>query len=336
MNVEVTTLPESRVALKVELTPGEVDQALDRTYRQLVQRVAIPGFRKGKAPRSVVERTVGPDLFLHEATEDAMRWGYRKAIDQEKLVPIDEAEVSAGDDHDHLDVGREFSFEATVSVKPDVQLPDYRGLEIDRSVVEVSDEDVDNLLHDLQERTATLEPTSSPADEGMVVTMNIAGKVGGREIVNEENGEFELRDEERQGSDPVFPGLSRELIGVKPGDIKDIALLLPEMYRDDELAGKTLALRILVKEIKRKILPELGDELAQSVSEMKTLDELRGRLRDNIEIERKYAADQELADRVADAVTSRTFVEIPRVLVEEELDRGVEEMRRAFDSQRLS
>src|SRR3954454_22773998 len=96
MKVEVTKLPESRVALKVELSPQEVEQALDRTYKQIVQRVNVPGFRKGKAPRSIVERMVGAEFFLHEATDEAVRWGYRKAVDQEKLVPIDQADVKTG------------------------------------------------------------------------------------------------------------------------------------------------------------------------------------------------------------------------------------------------
>src|SRR5438270_10871063 len=103
MNVEVTRLPESRVALKVELTPEEVDGALDRTYKQLVQRVNVPGFRKGKAPRAVVERMVGPEFFLHEATDEAVRWGYRKALDQSGVVPIGEAEIDAGESHDQDD-----------------------------------------------------------------------------------------------------------------------------------------------------------------------------------------------------------------------------------------
>src|SRR5947209_7511368 len=133
MNVEVTRLPESRVELKIQLTPEEVNQALDRTYKQLVQRVNIPGFRKGRAPRAVVERMVGPELFLHEATDEAIRWGYRKAVDQENLTPIDQADIQAGgegDDHheQHVELDHPFSFEATVAVKPEVELPDYNAL----------------------------------------------------------------------------------------------------------------------------------------------------------------------------------------------------------------
>src|SRR5438270_7186088 len=115
MNVEVTRLPESRVALKVELTPEEVDGALDRTYKQLVQRVNVPGFRKGRAPRSVVERMVGAEYFLHEATDEAVRWGYRKAIDNENLIPIDQAEIDTGPDaQEKVEAGATFIFERTV------------------------------------------------------------------------------------------------------------------------------------------------------------------------------------------------------------------------------
>jgi len=180
MNVEVTKLPESKVALKVELSPAEVDQALDRTYKQLVQRVTVPGFRKGKAPRPVVERMVGNDLFLHEATEEAVRWGYRKAVDQVNVTPIDEAEITPTEgEHDHLEAGEAYRFEATVAIKPEVQLPDYHTIHIERPQVEVTESDVDSLLNDLLQRNATLEPVVRPAAYGDVVTMNVTARVGG-------------------------------------------------------------------------------------------------------------------------------------------------------------
>jgi trigger factor len=337
MNVEVTRLPESRVALKVDLTAEEVDQAVDRTYRQLVQRITVPGFRKGKAPRSMVERVVGREAFLHQATEEAIRWGYRKAIDQAGVTPIDEAEIEAGtESHDHLHPGEGFQFEATVAVRPEVQLPDYRAIQIERPGIEVSDGDVDSLLEELRERSATLEPTMLPADVGMVVTMNITGRVEGDEVLHNDNADFELRNEDEAGPDPVLPGLSKELIGTNRGDIREIALSLPELYENQELAGKTMFLRILVKEIKRKVLPPLDNDLAQSVSELETLEELRQALRSNIELERRLEADQQLINEAVEAVTSRTFVEIPPVLIEDEIDRMLDDMRRAFERQHLS
>lgn len=338
MNVEVTRLPESRVALKVELTPQEVDQAFERTYKQLVQRVNIPGFRKGKAPRPVVERLLGHELFVHEATEEAVRWGYRKAVDEVHLTPIDEAEINAGDgDHDHVEAGHPFQFEATVAVRPDVQLPDYKTIHLDRPEVEVDEQDIDDLIRRLQESHATLEPVVRPAQIGDVVTMNMVAKVEGIEVLNDENFEYELRDE--SGDDAVttpLPGLSAELTGANRGDIREVTLHLPELYVDPELADKTMFLRILVKEIKRKVPPELDDEFAQSVGEFQTLEEVRDTLRQNLLLERKLEADEKVVGEAVEAVTSRTFVEIPPLLIAEELDRMIDDMRGMFERQRLS
>lgn len=337
MNVEVTKLPESKVALKVELAANEVEQALDRTYKQLVQQVAIPGFRKGKAPREVLERIVGPEYFLHEATEEAVRWGYRKAIEQEALTPIDEAKIAMDEnDHAHLHEGESFRFEASVTVQPDVQLPDYHALHVERPEIVISDEDVETLLHDLQERTATVEPVERPADIGDVITMNVTGGVGSEEIINEDNADFLLRDETVQDADPTLPGLSKQMVGSKPGDIREITLQMPADHPNPEVADKQLELRILVKEVKQRVLPPLDDDFAQSVSEFETLENVREALRTNLTIERTAEAEDKVVAEVMEAVTSRTFVDIPQVLVEEELDREIDDMRSMLERQQLS
>jgi trigger factor len=335
MDVEVTRLPESRVALKIELAPQEVEQALHRTYTNLVQRVNIPGFRRGKAPRPVVERMVGRDLFLHEATDEAVRWAYRKAIDQEKLSPIDEAEIKPveGED-DHLHPNEPFRFEATVTVRPDVRLPEYESLRVERTQAEVTDQDLDALLTDIRQRNATLEPTVRPAQLGDVVTMNIVARVGGEEALNDENFEYELRERDEE-SNPLLIGLSAELVGANRGDISEVGLPLAEGSLPEGEAGKTVLVRALIKEIKRKVLPDLDDEFAQSVSELQTLDELRAVLRENLEAERKLQADEKLVNDAIEAVTSRTFIEIPPALVEEELDRMMGDLRQQFQSSRL-
>lgn len=337
MNVEVTRLPESRVALQVELTPDEVEAALDRTYKQLVQRVSIPGFRKGKAPRAVVERMVGAEYFLHEATDEAVRWGYRKAIDTENLTPIDQAEIDTGPDaHEHVEVGEPFHFEATVAVKPEVQLPDYSTIRVEREPVEVSDDDVNEVLEDIRQRNATLEPVNRPAQFSDVVTINVTGRVDGEEIINNDNAEFELTDEENGEPDVTLPGLSAELVGISAGEIREVALSLPPTYGDENLASKTMLVRVLAKETKRKVLPDLDDDFAQSVSAFPTFEELCDAIRSNIELERRMEADEKLVTDALEAVTERTFIDIPPVLVEEEIDRTIEDMRATFERQRLS
>jgi trigger factor len=338
MNVEVTRLPESRVTLAIELTPEEVEGALDRTYRQLVHRVSIPGFRKGKAPRPVVERMLGPETFLHEATDEAVRWGYRKAVDQENLTPLEVADIDvSGDDHAHLHPGEPFRFEATVAIRPQVELPDYHTISVTRPEVEVSDEDVENLMTELRERAATLEPVQRPAQVGDTVTMNITARVGGEEVVNQDDFDFPVRSEEEEAdARTVFPGLSEQLVGARPGDIKEITLPLPEDYPQEDWAGKTMFVRALVKEVKRTVLPEVDDDFVQSVSNFETQDELRQALRSNIEAERQMQANEQLVRDSVEALTSRTFVDIPPVLIEEELDRMMDDLRRAFEQQGMA
>ncbi|MGI8968896.1 MAG: trigger factor [Chloroflexota bacterium] len=338
MNVEVTKLPESRVALRIELTPSEVDQALERTYKQLVQRFNIPGFRRGKAPRSVVERLIGHEYFVREATEEAVRWGYNRAIKQERITPLDQAEIKGDDedDHNHLEAGEAFHFEATVAVKPGVQLPDYRGMQVERQQQEVAGEDVDRLLHELQERNVTLEPVVRPAQVGDVVTMNITARAGLEEIIQQDSADYEVLDEEST-PDQVLPGMSRALAGANRGEIKEFVVELPDAYpANPELSGATLDVRILLKEIKRKVLPELDDDFAQSISDLTTLDELRERLQENLEIERRIEADERLVNEAVDQVADRTFVEIPPVLIEDAIDRMVQEMRRSFEEAQLN
>lgn len=336
MNVEVTKLPESKVALKVELTPGEVETALDRTYKQLVQRVTIPGFRKGKAPRQVVERLVGPEFFIHEATDEAVQWGYRKAIDQAGITPIDQAEIGGEEhEHNHIEPGQPFHFEATVSVKPEVPLPDYHTVHVEREQEPVTEADVDALLEDLRTSQATLEPTTRPAQVGDTVTLNIAGTSNGEEVLSQENADYEIRGPESD-DESTLPGLSKHLVGSSAGQIVETTIDLPENYYKPEIAGKPLSLRLLVKEVKARVLPEVNDDFASSVSKFETVDELREALRENLEAERRQQADQKLVQQAVDEVVSRTFVDIPPVLVEEEVDRMIDDMRQMFETNRLS
>jgi trigger factor len=334
MNVEVTRLPESKVALKVELTPQEVDGAFDRTYKQLVQRVTIPGFRKGKAPRAVVERLVGHEFFVHEATDDAVEWGYRKAIEQAGLTPIDQAQIG-GDEHSHAEPGEPFQFEATVSVRPEVTLPDYHTLKVTREQEPVADQDVDDLLEDLRQRQSTLEPVTRPAQPNDVVTINITGRSEGNEVLQQEDAQYEIRPPEND-DDPTLPGLSKHLVGTTPGQIVETVIDLPETYYNAEIAGKPLSLRLIVKDVKAPVLPALDDDFASSISASETLEALRVALRENLEAERRAQADEKLVQSAVDEVVNRTFVDIPPIMIEDELDRMVDDMRQMFESNRLS
>ncbi|MGH2443345.1 MAG: trigger factor, partial [Chloroflexota bacterium] len=197
------------------------------------------------------------------------------------------------------------------------------------------DADIDRVLHDLQERTATLEPVTRPAQLTDTVTLNVTGRVEGEEVLNREDMEFPLQDVESD-SHSALPGLSAELVGVNRGEIREIALPFPDGYPEEALAGKTMFLRALVKEIKRRVLPELDDDFAKTLSDAETLDELRGRLRANLEAERRREADEKLVNAAIEQVSERTFLEIPPVLVDEELDRMVKDVRASFERSQYS
>ncbi|MGH2447646.1 MAG: trigger factor [Chloroflexota bacterium] len=335
MNVEVTRLPESRVTLTIEVSPEELPQAFEAAYRKLAQRVNIPGFRRGKAPQAIVENAVGPELFLHEATDEAVRIAYRNALKQEHLVPLDQPEIEPGREAEHVEQGQSFTFKATVAVKPEVQLPDYKAIRIDREVTEVTDNQIDQVVETLRENNATLEPVVRPAQMGDVLLMNLTARAGGRAVVEDENAEFEMRPEVEGGPVAMLPGLSTELVGVNRGEIRELTLALPPNYPDEELSGQSLSVRALVREIKRKVLPEPSDDFASTVSKAETMDQLRDQIRDNLAVEQVIESTQKTIDQALEAVITRSFVEIPSILVEEEERSEVQRLERSLSSAQL-
>jgi trigger factor len=338
VNVELTKLPESQVTLAIELAPAEVDQSLERTYRRLVQRLAIPGFRKGKAPRSVVERHVGLDSFLHEATDDAINWGYRKALEEHQLVPLTEASVQPGDEHEHMHPDTAFLFEATVTVRPEVQLPDYHSIRIDVPESDVTEEEVKAVIGSVREKNATWVPTVRPAQLGDTLTMNLTAISEGQTILSDENYDFELMDEAAEGATlhSELPQLAAEMVGVNRGEIREASLHLPDEYTKPELAGKLLIVRTLVKEIKRRQLPDLDDEFAQSVSSVATMQELRELIRANLTAEHVEERQRKIASDAVDAVVGATFLDIPAIMVDEEVDSELGRLEDMFKRQGLS
>ncbi len=333
MQVEVSPTGESRVRLDVTVTPEEVDRAIEATYRKLAQRVRVPGFRPGKAPRNLVLRAYGDDAFFHQATNEAVRAWYPTALRQSGVEALDSGEIDLPDDHGHLTPGEPFAFAATVPTKPDVHLPAIEDIKIPAPPVVVADVDVDRVLEEVRRSRATLEPAAARAAEtGDVVKMNIHGRADGEEVLSQEDFQFELVDEQ-DSPDRQFPGLSKELVNARPGDIRETVLSLPPDYGQQELAGKSLSLRIVVKEIQRKVLPDLNDDFARTVSDTTTVQELRELIRRNLERERREEAFNKVASEVIDSLTARTNLVAPDILVEAELDSMLRDQRRYFERQ---
>lgn len=330
MQVDLTPEQNSRVRLTITLSPEEVDRVIDSTYKKLANRVRVPGFRPGKAPRALLQRSVGPESFFHEATDEALRRYYPQALDQSGVKPLDQADVNYDDEHvaDH----QPFTFTATVPVTPEVQLPDYHTIKLPAPPVIVTDVDVDDVITRLREARATLESApAKDADIGDVLVLNLHGRVEGNEILNSESFEFELVPEDQDAAS-ILPGLSRELVGAHVGDIRDIALSLPADYQFQDVAGKSMFLKIIVKEVKRKILPALTDELAQEMARgVDTVAGLRQRIRDNLLHERTEEQHRKVSNDVMDSMIGRTPIQVPDVLISEEQDTLFDEQKRYIE-----
>lgn len=332
--------------LAVTLSAEEVDKVIAATYRQLATRVRVPGFRPGKAPRALVQRTIGVDTFYHEATDDAVQEYFPRAVTESGFEPIDRPQIELGERH--VVDGEPFELAGTFSVRPEVKLPDYGAIRIPAPPVIVTDRDVDDVITVLRQDRATLEPAPGKAAEiGDVVTMNIHGRAEGREVINRESFDFELIEEQQDRSQdededderslpPDLPGLSAQLVAAEVGDIREITISLPADYQDPDLAGHTVFLNILVKGVKRKILPALNDEFVHLLSGYSTVAELREGIRDNITQERTARAQNKVAQDVIDSLIARTSFAVPEVLIDEEQERMLETRKRWFERRGMS
>jgi trigger factor len=331
MQVEVSRVDDATARLDVSLTVEEVNSAINSTYHRLSQRVKIPGFRPGKAPRALILRTYGEEDFYHQATDQLIRTWYPKALTESGVNALDTGELDS-DEHAHVIPDTPFTFTAKVPTMPDVSLPDYGEIKIPAPSTSVTDDDIDKVIGEVRLSRATLESVAAKAAEvGDVVKMKIHGKAGGEDVVDRDDFDFELVGEDRSEAEQPFPGLSKEMVGARPGDIREITLALPDAYSDSNLAGKSLMLNIVVKEIQRKVLPELTDEFVKEISSSQTVDDLRSVIRHNIEHEKNEEAINAVAKDVVDSLIARTNPPAPEVLVAEEQDRMVREQRRYFE-----
>ena len=301
----------TKVRINVVVEPDELRPAIDRTARRLSREVRVPGFRKGKVPRQVIEARIGRDALLAEAIEhEAVPEFYAKAIEELGVQPLSRARVEPPDYTD----GEPLEFSATFDVKPELDLPPYRGIEVERPDLEVTDEHVDAQLERLRERTAQLEVIGRPLAKGDFAQIDLRATRHTEEIPELTRTDFLYE----VGSGTVVPQLDEELEGKRKGDILRFNAELPEAA-GEELAVQEVTFQVLVKEAKAKVLPKLDDDFAQESSEFDTLEELRADLRQKLEEAAKAQVDSELETRVLQAYLDMVEVPLPESLVHDEL-----------------
>jgi trigger factor len=305
------TVEPTKVRINVVVEPDELRPAIDRTARRLSREVRVPGFRKGKVPRQVIEARIGRDALIAEAIEqEAVPEFYAKAIEELGVRPLSRAQVEPPDYTD----GEPLSFSATFEVKPDLDLPPYRGVEVERPALEVTDEHVDAQLERLRERFAQLEVIGRPLAKGDFAQIDLRATHHTEEITELTRTDFLYE----VGSGTVVPELDTELEGKRKGDILRFNATLPE-EAGEGLAGREVTFQVLVKEAKAKVLPKLDDDFAQEASEFDTLDELRADLRQRLEQAAEAQLASELETRVLQAYLDRVEVPLPESMVHDEL-----------------
>ena len=327
MKVTVENGENQQVTLTIEVEAAEVNKAVDQACKRLANRVSIPGFRKGKAPRMIVERHVGKDAVLQEAFDIVAPKALSKAFDEQKIDPVTRPSV----DIETLEEGKDLVFKATVTPRPEVKLGDYKGLNVPKNEVNITDEDVEKQLKTFQDRQGKLvdAPEGAEVKDGDFTTLDFKGFVDGEAFDGGEGKDYPLQI----GSNSFIPGFEDQLVGAKIGEERDVNVKFPEEYHAKELAGKDATFKCTIRSIKTKELPAIDDELANKVSKLETLDELKADIRKNLEENAERTAENDQKSAAIEMATNNITVDIPAVMIDNRVTAMIQEMAMRLEQQ---
>ncbi|MBA0049828.1 trigger factor [Streptomyces sp. AJS327] len=307
MKSAVENLNPTRVRLTVEVPFEELKPSLDAAYKKINQQVTVPGFRKGKIPARVIDQRFGRGAVLEEAVNDALPKLYQSAVEEGELNPLGQPEV----DITELKDNELLSFTAEVDVRPEIEIPDYSGIEVEVEVAEVSDEDVDDAVKQLRERFASTSVVERAAAEGDVVKVDLEARVDGEVL---EDGVAKGVDY-TIGSGELLDGIDEAVTGLEAGG----SATFTSELKGGSAAGKEAEVKVEVETVSARELPELDDEFAQLASEFDTLEELRADSRERLGRQKKYEQATQAQEKVLDALLELTEVPVPEKLLEEEI-----------------
>ena len=320
MNVTVTPAPRSSISVRVELPPEKLDSAIAEAVRHLSQRTKIHGFRPGKAPRAVVERVVGSEAVLEEAMDHLVQRAYRDALVEHQILPLAQADVKV----EQGEEGKPVIFTATVAVRPDVQLGDYRSFKFGPEIEKIDEPKVQKVIDELRDQNASLAPVEDRgARNGDYV---VIGYTGTRDGVPFEGGSAE-RMPLILGDERLIPGFEAELVGLKPTETKGFDITFPDDYPEESLKGQTAHFEVEMKELREKILPAEDDDFARSLGAFADLAALRTEIKARLERNALDKARHEFADKIIEYATANATLELPDILVEQEIEIMHDELR---------
>ncbi|MBM7865345.1 trigger factor [Heliobacterium gestii] len=329
MKASVERLENNQVSLQIEIDEATFEQGLEKAYKKVVRQVAVPGFRKGKTPRKILEARYGKEVLFEDAVEILVPEAYMQAIEENNVDPVEQPKI----DVVQLEAGKPLIFKAVVTVKPEVTLGEYKGVEVEAQPAEVSDEDVQRQLETMQKRHARVSTlTEGEAQLGDTAVIDFEGFKDG---VPFEGGKGENHSLEL-GSNSFIPGFEDGLVGVPVGEERELNLTFPEQYHATELAGQAVVFKVTIKELKRKEYSPIDDEFAKDVSDFETLDELKEDIRKNLLSAAEKASEQAKQKAVVDKVVAASQVDVPEVMVDNRADQLMEEYGQRLSYQGVS
>ena len=329
MSLQVEKLEHNMAKLTVEVAAEDVEKALQAAYLKQRKQINIPGFRKGKVPRQMIEKMYGPEVFYDEAANNMIPDAYAKAYDESELDIVSQPKIEVV----QMEKGKPFIFTAEVATKPEVTLGDYKGLKVDKVSTRVTQKEVDEEIEKERERNArTIEVTDRAVQDKDEVTLDFEGFVDG---VAFEGGKGENHSLEI-GSHTFIDTFEDQLVGKNVGDEVDVNVTFPEQYQAADLAGKPATFKVKINEIKAKELPELDDEFAKDVSEFDTLAEYKESLKKDLEKKKQDEAKRTKEDEAIQKIIDKSKMEIPEAMIDTQCETMIEEFAQRIAQSGLS
>lgn len=329
MNVTVERV-ENEATLKITAPAAEVNAGYKKAVKKIADQVNIPGFRKGKAPRAVIEMHYGKEAVKQEAFEIVANKAYSEALDQEKLIPVSDPKV----EESVFEEGKDMELTIKVTLKPEPELGEYKGLHVDKKEVEITDEQVDAQIKDMMGRDAKMVVAEEGAviEKGDFAIIDFAGTVDGEPFSGGEGKGYPLE----VGSNSFIPGFEDQLVGLSKGDSTDVEVTFPEDYFVKDLAGKEAVFKVNIQDVKRKELPELNDEYVASKTDFKTVEELRANYKERMQKAAEANAKAEYEHELIDLAVANAKFSVPEIMIEDKISQMVDEMKMSLESRKMS
>ena len=326
MSVTVEKLEKNMAKLTIEVSAEDLEKAIQGAYLKQKNRINIPGFRKGKAPRAMIEKMYGAGIFYEDAANALIPEAYSKAVDECEETIVSQPSI----DVVQLEKGKAFIFTAEVALKPEVTLGEYKGVEVPKSDLEVTEEEIAGELKREQENNSrTIDVDDRAVADGDKVTLDFEGFVDGEAFEGGKGTDYPLTI----GSGAFIPGFEEQLVGAEIGKETEVNVTFPEEYQAKELAGKAAVFKCTVKKIEVKELPELDDEFAKDVSEFDTLEEYKADIKKNLEEKKADAAKRAKEDAAVAAAVENAQMEIPDAMLNTQVNQMIEDFARRIQSQ---